>query len=209
MNQIIAHVDCVSFYCSVERVFQAALRERPIIVLSANDGCVVAVSPEAKETFGIVRGMPVFRIQSLIEKHQIATFSSNFVLYQDVSNRIMDVLLRFATEGRREIHSIDEAFLDVSHLAPEQLVTYGHTSVASIKRATGVPVRIGFGATKTLAKVATLLAKRDPSTQGVVDLVHLSPTARDTLLQTISIAHGMRNELYSSNEVALIHCPSH
>jgi nucleotidyltransferase/DNA polymerase involved in DNA repair len=110
MNSIIAHVDCVSFYCSVERVFHAALRERPIIVLSANDGCVVAVSPEAK-ALGITRGTPVFGIQSLIEKHQIATFSSNFVLYQDVSNRIMDVLFRFATQGRREIASIDEAFL--------------------------------------------------------------------------------------------------
>jgi DNA polymerase V len=186
MNMIIAHVDCASFYCSVERVFHAGLQKRPVIVLSNGDGCVVAASEEAK-ALGVVRGTPLFRIKQLVEEHDIALYSSNYVLYQDVSDRIMALLATFARERCREVYSIDEGFIDVSHVPPGQLMDYGKAIIAHILRLTGIPVRVGFGRSKTQAKLATHLVKRDPGGPGVVDLVSIPQEALDALLATVSV----------------------
>lgn len=186
MRTLIGHIDCVSFYCSVERVFHADLQGHPVVVLSNGDGCVVACSEEAK-AIGVVRGVPLFRIRRLIEEHNIAVYSSNYALYQDMSNRIMALLSTFARDGRREVYSIDEAFIDVSHVAPEHLLDYGRTIIAQVLRATGIPVRVGFGYSKTQAKLATHLVKRDPGGPGVLDLVSMAPEAVDTLLSTVGV----------------------
>jgi len=186
MRTLIAHIDCASFYCSVERVFHAGLQGRPVVVLSNGDGCVVACSEEAK-AIGVVRGIPLFRIRRLIEEHNIAVYSSNYVIYQDVSDRIMALLATFARDGRREIYSIDEAFIDVSHIAPDQLLDYGRTIIARVLRVTGIPVRVGFGLSKTQAKLATHLVKRDPGGPGVVDLVSMTPEALAAALDTIGV----------------------
>lgn len=186
MNTVIAHVDCVSFYCSVERVFHADLRGRPVIVLSNGDGCVVAASEEAK-AIGVVRGTPLFRLKKLIEEHNIALYSSNYVLYQDVSDRIMALLASFARNRLREIYSIDEGFIDVSHIPADHLLDYGKAIIAQVLRVTGIPVRVGFGRSKTQAKLATHLVKRDPGGPGVIDLVSMTPEALDALLATVSV----------------------
>lgn len=186
MNTIIAHVDCASFYASVERVFHAGLQKRPVIVLSNGDGCVVAASEEAK-ALGVVRGTPLFRIKKLVEEHDIALYSSNYVLYQDFSDRIMALLSAFAHHGRREVYSIDESFIDVSHIPPGQLMDYGKAIIAHILRVTGIPVRVGFGRSKTQAKLAAHLAKRDPAGPGVVDLVSMASDVFDAILATVSV----------------------
>ena len=186
MDTIIAHVDCASFYASVERVFHAGLQKRPVIVLSNGDGCVVAASEEAK-ALGVVRGTPLFRIKQLVEEHDIALYSSNYVLYQDVSDRIMALLATFARQRRGEVYSIDEGFIDVSHVPPSQLMDYGKAIIAHILRLTGIPVRVGFGRSKTQAKLATHLVKRDPGGPGVVDLVSIPQEALDALLATVSV----------------------
>ena len=151
----IALCDCNSFYCSCESMFRPDLRGRPIIVLSNNDGCVVSRSPEAK-ALGIAMGVPLFQIQQLVNKHRVAVFSSNYSLYGDMSRRVMEVLGQFSDQV--EIYSIDEAFL---FLPDEEDATAFSQSVRQrVKQWTGIPVSVGVGKTKVLAKVANKLAKK-------------------------------------------------
>lgn len=150
-------IDCNNFYASCERVFNPALRERAIIILSNNDGCVIARSNEAK-AIGIKMGVPAFEIKQLIEKHNVAVFSSNFPLYGDMSARVMAQLSSFTPEA--EIYSIDEAFLNLvgfSHLGWKE---YGTTITKTVTKNTGIPVSLGIAPTKTLAKVANKFAKK-------------------------------------------------
>jgi len=167
---IVALVDCNNFYASCERVFNPALRDVPIVVLSNNDGCVVARSAEVK-ALGIAPGKPVYQIEDLIRKHNIRVFSSNYALYGDLSRRVMQTLAEFSPEI--EIYSIDEAFLDFQGFSRRNLTAYGHEICATVKRWTGIPVSIGIAETKTLAKIANRLAKRSPKTKGVLDLSDL------------------------------------
>lgn len=166
---MIALVDCNNFYVSCERVFAPALRERPVVVLSNNDGCVVARSEEAK-ALGIKMGTPYFQIGYLIEREKIAVFSSNYCLYGDMSSRVMEALGYFSPET--EIYSIDEAFLNLeeSGCRPNRRTfdNQARDIRQKIYKWTGLPVSIGIAPNKTLAKIANRLAKK--SNVGVFEL---------------------------------------
>jgi DNA polymerase V len=152
-----ALVDCNNFYCSCERVFDPKLNGRPVIVLSNNDGCAISRSEEAK-ALGIAMASPVFMMEGFLKKHGVAVFSSNYTLYGDMSARVMKVLAAFVP--RMEIYSIDEAFLDLPGPGQPDLVQLGLTIKKTVQRHTGIPVTIGIGATKTLAKMANRFAKK-------------------------------------------------
>ena len=146
---MIGVVDCNNFFVSCERVFHPALRGKPVIVLSNNDGCVIARSNESKE-MGIKMGMPFYQIKRLVENGELHVFSSNFALYGDMSRRVMSVVRGMA--GHIEVYSIDEAFLDFSGIS--DLATFGLALSEKVERWTGIPVSVGIAATKTLAKMA-------------------------------------------------------
>jgi DNA polymerase V len=160
-------VDCNNFYVSCERVFQPGLNGRPVIVLSNNDGCVVARSQEAR-ALGIAMGVPFFKVRVIVERHDVAVLSSNYALYGDLSKRVMSILA--AAAPRHEIYSIDECFLDLDQLAVPDLSMWCRNLRGQILRWTGIPVSVGVGQTKTLAKVANKLAKTSLRTGGVLDL---------------------------------------
>ena len=159
-----ALADCNNFYASCERVFQPHLNGKPIIVLSNNDGCVIARSNEAK-ALGIKMGAPFFQIERFVRQKGIAVFSSNFALYGDMSRRVMEVLADFAP--RVEVYSIDECFLDFSGM-PRDLTAYSLDIAHSVRQWTGIPISIGIAPTKTLAKIANRLAKKGLSSSGPV-----------------------------------------
>ena len=152
---MIALADCNNFYVSCERVFNPSLKNKPVVVLSNNDGCIISRSDEAKK-IGIKMGEPVFKIKDLISKHDVQLFSTNFALYGDMSSRVMSLLSQFSPSI--EIYSVDEAFIDFSginqrHIVAENLIT-------KIKKSTGIPISIGVARTKTLAKIANHIAKK-------------------------------------------------
>lgn len=160
----IALVDCNNFYVSCERVFNPALIGKPVIVLSNNDGCAVARSQEAKD-LGIAMGVPLFKIKSKIAKHGIEVYSSNYCLYGDMSARVMAILSNFSPKV--EIYSIDEAFIDLSWLSGVELLNYVKQMRAIVMQWTGIPISIGIGPTKTLAKISNRVAKKDAKYRGV------------------------------------------
>lgn len=157
-------IDCNNFFASCERVFQPNLRNVPIVVLSNNDGCVVARSNEAK-ALGIPMGEPVFKLTKLIEEHGIAVFSSNYALYGDMSHRVMSILSQFVED--MEIYSIDESFLSFKGFENYDLREYGSEIVKAVTKGTGIPVSMGIAPTKTLAKVASKFAKKYKGYDGV------------------------------------------
>lgn len=162
---MIALADCNNFYCSCERVFNPALRATPVVVLSNNDGCVVARSNEAK-ALGIPMGIPFYQAREVIEKNGVAVFSSNYNLYGDMSRRVMTLLAEFTPTLMP--YSIDEAFLDLSGMdSGEALRDYGKRIVRVVGKGTGIPLTVGIAATKTLAKVAAHYGKRYKGYEGV------------------------------------------
>ena len=152
---MIALADCNNFYASCERVFNPGLRNKPIVVLSNNDGCIIARSNEAK-SLGIKMGEPVFKVRHVIKKNNVYVFSTNFALYGDMSSRVMSLLDDMSPEI--EIYSIDEAFINFDGIK-DQLKIASHIR-RTIKKSTGIPISIGIAKTKTLAKVANYIAKR-------------------------------------------------
>ena len=182
MPPVFALVDCNNFYASCERVFHPRLGGQPIVVLSNNDGCVVARSNEAK-ALGIAMGVPEFQIRPLLRAHQVQVFSSNYTLYGDLSQRVMEPLEQFSPNV--EISSIDEAFLSVARFERRNLTDYGRQIRRTVKRWTGIPVSVGIAETKTLAKIANRVAKRTADTDGVFDL--LACPDRNTLLGTVAV----------------------
>ncbi len=152
-----ALVDCNNFYASCERVFRPELEDKPIVILSNNDGCVVARSNEAK-LLGIPMGAPAFKYSRLFEQNKVQVFSSNYALYGDMSARVMHILSGFAPEI--EIYSIDEAFLKFKNCSFLDFESFGQEICKQVKKWTGIPVSIGFGPTKALSKVATRVAKK-------------------------------------------------
>ncbi|PID90723.1 MAG: hypothetical protein CSA97_01495 [Bacteroidetes bacterium] len=159
---MIALIDCNNFYVSCERVFNPSLEGRPILVLSGNDGCVIARSNEVK-ALGVEMGAPRFKVQRTIEQHGIAVYSANFELYRDMSRRVMRYIAR---EGiAQEIYSIDECFLALPDDTPME--DFARSLRARILKAIGIPVSIGIAPTKTLAKIASHFAKKSPRHQGV------------------------------------------
>lgn len=163
-----ALVDCNNFYASCEQIFRPDLRGKPLVVLSNNDGCVVARSAEAK-ALSIKMGVPVHQIKNEIRQHNIQVFSSNYALYADISNRVMQLLKEEAP--RTEIYSIDEAFLDLTGIEScTSFNDFGLHLRTKILQQTGITICVGMAQTKTLAKVANWAAKKYPATGGVVDL---------------------------------------
>lgn len=160
-----ALIDCNNFYASCERVFRPDLNGKPIVVLSNNDGCVIARSNEAKAC-GIPMGAVAFQYKEVFEKNKVHVFSANFTLYGDMSNRIMTILGNYSCE--QEIYSIDECFLKLEGYDFFNLKDYGQQMRTEVFKATGIPISVGIAPTKALAKVANRVAKKYPKeSQGV------------------------------------------
>lgn len=183
MKPAFALVDCNNFYASCERLFRPDLIGRPIVVLSNNDGCVVARSAEAKQ-LGIKMGVPYFKIKDDFQALGGVVLSSNYALYADISSRVMQVLEMLAPKV--EVYSIDEAFIDVSGInAITPLAIFGAELQSTVARWVGINVGVGIAPTKTLAKLANYAAKRWPATRGVVDLS--DPHRQKKLLQLVAV----------------------
>jgi len=161
----VALIDCNSFYVSCERLFNPKIQNVPVVVLSNNDGCVISRSTEAKK-LGIRMGEPYFKVKDLVKKNNVQIFSSNYALYGDLSRRVMKVLKGFT--DRIEIYSIDEAFLDLSHIKDEKVEEYGKQIRKRVLKWTGIPTSVGISNTKTLSKVANHIAKKNKA--GVIFL---------------------------------------
>lgn len=169
---IFALVDCDNFFVSCERLFRPDLAARPVVVLSSNDGCVVARSNEAK-ALGIPMGAPAFRYRHIFREHGVCCFSANPDLYGNISRRVTGLLAGITP--RLEIYSVDESFLDISTLPIASPDEWGRQVRQRIGREVGIPVSIGIARTKTLAKLATFHAKQDPALGGVLDITQSSP----------------------------------
>lgn len=164
-----ALIDCNNFYASCERVFQPKMKNKPIVVLSNNDGCVIARSNEAKKC-GVPMGAAAFEYRALFAQHDIQVFSSNYALYGDMSNRVMTLLAEFSPEI--EIYSIDEAFLKFTGFEENyNLQEYGNQIRYRVTKGTGIPISVGFAPTKSLAKVANKIAKKFPERTGSVHII--------------------------------------
>ena len=154
-----ALVDCNNFYASCQRVFEPRLIGKPIVILSNNDGCVIARSNEAK-ALNIPMGAPAFQYESVLKKHNVNVFSSNYALYGNMSTRVMNILSTFAPEI--EVYSIDEAFLKFDGFKLFDFNAYGVKIQRTVTKGTGIPISVGFAPTKALAKVANKIAKKYP-----------------------------------------------
>lgn len=163
-----ALVDCNNFFVSCERVFRPDLEGKPVVVMSGNDGCIIARSNEAK-ALGLKMGEPVFQVRDFVERENVTCFSSNFSLYGDLSSRVMTILGRH-TDFLQQ-YSIDEAFLRLNHLRPDQCKPYCEQIVREIRRGVGIPVSIGIANTKTLAKIASKYAKKHPGYHGACQII--------------------------------------
>ena len=161
---MIALVDCNNFYASCERIFQPWLEKKSVVVLSNNDGCVIARSEEAKE-IGIEMGAPAFMMKELLSRNEVAVFSSNYTLYGNLSERVLLLLSTFTP--RIECYSIDEAFLDLSDMPYTNLFNYGSSIRKTIRQNIGIPVTVGIAPSKTLAKMANRYAKKTQRDIGV------------------------------------------
>lgn len=183
---IYALVDCNNFYVSAERVFNPKLEDRPVVVLSNNDGCAVARSAEAK-ALGIKMGEPWFQLQPLVKRHGLIGLSSNYTLYGDMSTRVMQVLRNFTPDV--EVYSIDESFLRIERMRQlwPCLSVMGKTIRRDVRKWTGIPVCVGIGRTKTLAKLANHIAKRNPQFAGVFDMTTFPEDELGRLLCTIEV----------------------
>ncbi len=161
----VALIDCNSFYVSCERLFNPKIKNTPVVVLSNNDGCVISRSTEAKK-LGIKMGEPYFKVKNLVKKNNVQIFSSNYALYGDLSRRVMKILKGFS--DKVEIYSIDEAFLDLSHIKDIEVGEYGKKIRDRVLKWTGIPTSVGISSTKTLSKVANHIAKENK--EGIIFL---------------------------------------
>lgn len=179
--EVFALVDGNNFYVSCERVFNPRLEGRPVVVLSNNDGCVVARSSEAR-ALDIGMGVPVFKVRDIIRRHKVAVLSSNYTLYGDMSQRMMAVIGQFSP--RQEIYSIDESFVDLAGFRHLDLRAYGEEMRRRVRSWVGIPTCVGIAPTKTLAKLANRCAKKRPEYDGVCDWSRLRPAQLEHLLST-------------------------
>jgi DNA polymerase V len=179
---MIGLIDCNNFYVSCERVFNPSLRNKPVIILSNNDGCAISRSNEAK-TLGVKMGAPAFMIDKLIRENDIKVYSSNYTLYGDMSHRVMSLLESFVPE--MEIYSIDEAFLFFNGISERELLSLGKRIIQTITRNTGIPVSLGIAQTKTLAKMSNKLAKKSSRSPGIYVM---NEKKREEILQSYPVA---------------------
>lgn len=183
---VFALVDCNNFYASCEKLFNPELNHKPVVVLSNNDGCVVARSAEVK-ALGIPMGVPWFKIQAEAKRHGIVAFSSNYALYADMSNRVVEVLSGFSPNV--EVYSIDESFLDLSGFERQGYVAHGQAIRQRIADWLGLAVCVGIASTKTLAKLANHCAKKQlAGAEGVCDFTSLAETELNTLFENIPVS---------------------
>jgi DNA polymerase V len=184
----IALVDCNNFYVSCERLFQPSLEGKPIVVLSNNDGCVVSRSQEVKD-LGIRMAVPWFQMKGLAKRHGIIALSSNYTLYADISNRVMRLLSQYCPD--QEIYSIDESFLDLTGIPQSSefgtLTEYAQTIRNTIRQCVGIPVCIGIAPSKTLAKLANHVAKKQKQYHSVCDFNAMTSRVLDNLLARIGV----------------------
>lgn len=182
---VFALVDCNNFYASCEKLFNPTLKNRPVVVLSNNDGCVVARSAEVK-ALGIPMGVPWFKIQDEAKRHSIVAFSSNYALYADMSNRVVEVLSQFSPNI--EVYSIDESFLELSGFERLGYQEYGAAIRQRVADWLGLAVCVGIGPTKTLAKMANHAAKKSlAGANGVCDFLSMKQEDLTSLLQGIPV----------------------
>ena len=180
----IALIDVNNFYVSCERVFNPKLINKPVVVLSNNDGCAIARSNEVK-ALGVKMGEAWFKLKDLAKQHGIIAMSSNYALYADMSNRVMSILRQFSPD--QEIYSIDESFLDLTTFKSRDLVSYGQQMRKRIQQWTGLPVCVGIGSTKTLAKLANHCAKKRDEFNGVCNFNQFDEATLNILLATIHV----------------------
>ena len=176
-----AIVDCNSFYCSCERVFQSHLEKKPVVVLSNNDGCIISRTDEAKD-LGVGMAYPYFKAKDIIEKNQIAVFSSNYNLYGDMSRRVMDSLKHLVGKDSVEVYSVDEAFLDLKNFN-KGLFDFAMSIRKTVEQWTGIAVSVGVAPTKTLAKLANNIAKKDKDTTRCVTILDTNERVVEALKQ--------------------------
>lgn len=162
-----AIIDCNSFYCSCERLFRPDLSNKPVVVLSNNDGCIIARSDEAK-ALGVDMAGPYYQQKDLLKKHQVTVFSSNYNLYGDLSMRVMDTLRAIMPLKSVEVYSVDEAFLDLEHIAPGHYEEFALHLRQTVETWTGIRVSVGVAPTKVLSKVANKMAKKNKNATNCV-----------------------------------------
>jgi DNA polymerase V len=179
-DTVFALIDCNNFFVSCMRVFRPDLEGKPVVALSSNDGCVVARSNEAK-ALGIPMGAPAFKWRKFFKDNHVLSFSGNFELYGDMSRRITSILTTITP--RIEIYSVDESFLDLSALQIDDYTAWGNVVRKQVLQWTGMPVSIGIAPSKTLAKLASERAKKEPELRGVLDLASLNQTERHAYLE--------------------------
>ena len=175
-----ALIDGNTFYASCERVFNPALRGRPVVVLSNNDGCIVTLTAEAK-ALGLKRGTPLFKVRDVIEKNAVEVFSSNYELYGDMSSRMMRTIASLVPSI--EVYSIDECFADVTGI--ESVTELGRMIRSRVLKWVGIPTCVGIAPTKTLAKLSNHIAKRYRIFEGVFNWTELTPERQEKALSTI------------------------
>jgi DNA polymerase V len=182
VERSIALVDCNNFYVSCERVFRPDLEGKPVVVLSNNDGCVVARSNEVK-ALGVKMAEPWFKLKDLAKRHGIIAFSSNYALYADMSNRVMTMLSQFSPI--QEIYSIDECFLDLTGF--DDIRSRAYEIRRAVLQCLGITVCVGIGTTKTLAKLANHVAKKHPRSKGVFDYNRLDERQKSSILGQLEV----------------------
>jgi DNA polymerase V len=180
----IAIIDVNNFYVSCERVFNPKLENKPVVVLSNNDGCAISRSNEAK-ALGIKMGTPWFKFKEFAKQENVTALSSNYTLYLDMSHRVMTLLSKFSPD--QEIYSVDESFLDLTTFKSKDLIKYGQQIKTKIKQWTGLPVSIGIGSTKTLSKLANHIAKNNPAFKGVCNLNVMDQDKLETWMSHIPV----------------------
>jgi DNA polymerase V len=180
----IALIDVNNFYVSCERIFNPKLENKPVVVLSNNDGCAISRSDEAKKV-GIKMGEPWFKLRKLAKQYNVVAQSSNYTLYADMSSRVMTMLSQFSPD--QEVYSIDECFLDLTSFKHQDLIKFGQKIKQTIKQWIGLPVCIGMGSTKTLAKLANHIAKKHSVFHGVCNLNLMDQKTADTWLSQINV----------------------
>lgn len=178
-----AIVDCNSFYCSCERLFKPELKDKPVVVLSNNDGCIVSRTDEAKK-LGVGMAAPYYQNKDIIENNDVAVFSSNYNLYGDLSMRVMDTLREMVGEHRVEVYSVDEAFLDLGMIPDEELQTAAVEIRQTIEQWTGIYVSVGVAPTKVLSKVANRLSKKNKKETNCVLVLDSEEKIKEALLNT-------------------------
>lgn len=178
-----AIIDCNNFYCSCERLFKPELKDKPVVVLSNNDGCIVSRTDEAKK-LGVGMAAPYYQNKDIIEKNDVAVFSSNYNLYGDLSRRVMDTLREMMGEHRVEVYSVDEAFLDLGMIPDEELQTAALEIRQTVEQWTGIYVSVGVAPTKVLSKVANRLSKKNKEQTNCVLVLDSGEKIKEALQNT-------------------------